>query len=56
MPRAKPRRVAFFYALLRGFTYSAARSRRNAAGGEAGLSMLSELAPAMTMPLSLIPA
>jgi hypothetical protein len=25
LPRAKPRRVAFFYALLRGLSYSAAR-------------------------------
>jgi hypothetical protein len=43
LPRAKPRRVAFFYALLRGLAYPAARSR-----------MLSELAPVMTTTLSLI--
>jgi len=59
LPGAKPRRVAFFYALLRGLGYSAARKnlfRCPLAPARCGGRMLSELAPVMTTTLSLIPA
>jgi len=57
LPRAKPRRVPFFYALLRGLAYSlpaqpARRGGRMLPARENFRS--SELAPVMTTTLSLI--